>query len=184
MRSGRFLSSALIFALFGALALTGPAPARAQSAAPEGPSGRDIVVAYNTGFRFSIAPGIFIPINGERVGFSIAGDFRYGIEVGPIVVAPGARLAGYFPSNLTVLAAMATTRLTLPLGPVGPYVVGGVGPGWVSEPSRAGLAWLAGGGLMVHIGTRFGIGAEATYQAITNTRFKALFVGPSFLLGF
>ena len=49
--------------------------------------------------------------------------------------------------------------MTLPLGPVGPFVVGGVGPGWVSEPSEAGLAYLGGGGLMVHIGTRFGLTA-------------------------
>ncbi len=157
-------------------------PVRAQE--PIQPSGRVVVVAYNTGVRFSVAPGIFIPINGGRVGFSISGDLRYGIETGPVVVAPGVRLAGYFPSDLTVLAALATTRVTMPLGPVGPYVVGGLGPGWVSEPSRAGLAWLAGGGFMVHIGTRFGLGAEATYQAITNTAFKALFVGPSLLFGF
>lgn len=176
------LRTALALALWGSLSLTF---ARSASAQEEmGPSGRDLVVAYNTGFRFSIAPGVFIPINGERVGFSIAGDLRYGIETGPVVVAPGVRLAGYFPSDLTVLAALVTTRVTLPLGPVGPYVVGGVGPGWVSEPSRAGLAWLAGGGFMVHIGTRFGIGAEAIYQAITNTNFKALFVGPSLLFGF
>jgi hypothetical protein len=150
----------------------------------EGPSGRDIVVAYNTGFRFSIAPGVFIPVDGGKVGFSISGDFRYGIEVGPIVVAPGARLAGYFPSDLTVLAALGTTRLVFPVGPVGPYVLGGVGPGWVSEPSKAGLAYMAGGGFMVHIGMRFGIGAEATYQGITGTDFKALFVGPALLISF
>jgi len=37
---------------------------------------------------------------------------------------------------------------------------------------------------MVHVGARFGIGAEATYQAITGTAFEALFVGPSLLLAF
>jgi hypothetical protein len=180
MRLARCCRFALALALFGTVALVDSQAARAQ----DGPSGRDVVIAYNTGFRFSIAPGIFIPINGDHVGFSIAGDLRYGIEVGPVVVAPGVKLAGYFPTEVTILAALATTRLTVPLGPVGPYIVGGLGPGWVSEPSRAGLAWLAGGGFMVHIGTRFGIGAEATYQAITNTRFKAIFVGPALLFGF
>ncbi len=178
MRLRRLLIS-LSLALIGFSAYGERAAAQA-----EGPRGRDVVVAYNTGWRFSIAPGLFIPVNGERVGFSISGDVRYGIELGPVIVAPGARLAGYFPSDLTVLAGMATTRVTLPLGPVGPYVLGGVGPGWVSEPSEAGLAYMAGGGAMVHIGTRFGIGAEATYQAITGTRFRALFIGPSLLFGF
>lgn len=174
----------LTLALTLTLAAAGAGAAQRARAQAEGPSGRDVVVAYNVGLRFGIAPGIFIPVNGESVGFSISGDVRYGIELGPVVVAPGGRLAGYFPSELTVLAALATTRVTLPLGPVGPYVLGGVGPGWVSEPSEAGLAWMAGGGLMAHIGTRFGIGAEATYQAITGTAFKALFIGPSLLLGF
>ncbi len=172
--------SVFALAVLGTLSLTA-ARARAQ----EGISGRDLVLAYNTGFRFSIAPGVFIPVNGERAGFSITGDFRYGFETGPVVLAPGLRLAGYFPAEATILAAFATGRITIPAGPVGPYVLGGVGPGWVSDPdSEAGLAWLAGGGFMVHIGTRLGIGAEATYQAITNTSFKALFVGPSLLFGF
>jgi hypothetical protein len=150
---------------------------------PQPRSKRDIVVAYNTGLRFSIAPGVFIPLHGPA-GFSISGDVRYGIEIGPVIVAPGIKLAGYFPSDLTILAGFATARVTWPLGPVGPYVLGGLGPGWVSSPSNVGLAWLAGGGLMVYIGDRFGIGAEATYQAITGTNFQALFVGPSLLLAF
>jgi hypothetical protein len=180
----RLIAPALAFALFGTLSLAN-VRAQAQEQQWQEPSGRDLVVAYNTGFRFSIAPGIFIPVNGERVGFSITGDFRYGFDLGPVVLAPGVRLAGYFPSDATILAALATTRLVIPAGPVGPYVLGGLGPGWVSEPdSEVGLAWMAGGGFMWHVSTRFGIGAEATYQAITGTPFKALFVGPSFLIGF
>lgn len=168
-----------------ALCLVGPgARASAQEYEYAEPSARDIVVAYNTGFRFTIAPGVFIPTDGGDVGFSIAGDFRYGIEVGPTVLAPGVRLAGYFPDGQSVLVGFGTFRVTLPVGPVGPFVVGGVGPGWVSKPSETGLAYLGGGGLMVHFGTRFGLGAEATYQAITGTDFAALFVGPSLLLAF
>ncbi|MDB4990974.1 MAG: hypothetical protein JWN04_6152 [Myxococcaceae bacterium] len=157
--------------------------ARAQELAPP-PTSRDIVFAYNTGSRFSIAPGVFIPNHGGRLGFSIMGDYRYGIAVGPVILAPGVRVAGFFPSGYVALSALGTGRLTIPIGPVAPYVLGGVGPGYVTKPSQAGLSFLAGGGLMVHIGPSFGVGAEATYLGITGTNFRALFVGPSLLLNF
>jgi hypothetical protein len=150
-----------------------PSAVRAQSA-------RDIVVAYNTGWRFSIAPGLLIS-DGD-VGFSVAGDVRYGFEVGPVVLAPGARVAGYFPPDFWALTALATGRVTLPLGPFAPYLVGGVGPGYLSEPSRAGAAYLGGGGFMIHFGASFAIGAELTYFGITGTDFRAF--GPSLLLMF
>jgi hypothetical protein len=175
----------VLLALGGLLATFSPQLASAQD--PGGyaePSGRDIVVAYNVGWRFSLAPGVIIPTNGGGVGWSLAGDLRYGFNLGQIILAPGGRLMGLFPAHATALAALATTRLTVPIGPVGPYVQAGVGPGWVSDPSRAGLAWLAGGGFMVHFGVRFALGAEATYQAITGTGLNVLFVGPTFLVGF
>lgn len=166
--------------LFCVLALLAfQATARAQE-----PTLREIVVAYNTGLRFSIAPGIYIPTDGGRVGFSIAGDLRYGIELGPIVVAPGARVSGFFPSGFYALTGLATGRITVPLGPFGPYVLGGVGPGYISEPSHTGLAYLGGGGLMIHFGQRFALGAEATYFGITGTSFRTLFIGPTLLLSF
>ena len=162
--------------------LGSPARVVAQAEAP--PSAHEIVVAYNTGSRFSLAPGIFIPQNGARVGFSLAGDYRYGVELGPIVLAPGLRLAGFFPSGFMALSALGTARLTVPLGPVGPYVMGGVGPGYVNKPSETGLAFMGGGGLMVYVAQAFAIGAEASYLGITGTRFRALFLGPQLLLGF
>jgi hypothetical protein len=158
-------------------------PAQAQSSYAE-PSARDIVVAYNTGLHFSIAPGVFIPTHGGDVGFSIAGDMRYGFDLGALVLAPGVRLAGYFPPHVNIVTALATLRLVFPIGPFAPFVVGGAGPGYVSADSQTGLAYLGGGGFMVHIGTHFGIGAEASYQAITGTDFAALFFGPLLLLAF
>lgn len=148
------------------------------------PDSRDIVFAYNRGLRFGISPGIMIAPSSGDIGFSIAGDVRYGFQLGPTVLAPGIRLAGYFPPGDTILVGLGTARVVFPVGPVGPYIVGGVGPGWIKDLDEVGLAWLAGAGFMVHIGTRFGIGAEANYQAITSTPFDALFIGPQFLLGF
>lgn len=170
----------LVLALAAALF---PAAARAQQRYAE-PTAREIVVAYNTGLRFSLAPGVIVPRGSGRVGLSVAADLRYGIETGPVIVAPGVRLSGFFPSGFVALTALGTMRLTLPLGPVGPYVLGGAGPGYLSEPSRAGFAYQGGGGVMIHIGRSFALGVEATYLGITNSDFRALFVGPSLLLGF
>jgi hypothetical protein len=167
-----------------ALVLATLAPCFGSAHAQERMSSRDIVVAYNTGLRISIAPGVFLPSDGGRVGFSIGGDVRYGFEIGPTILAPGARVAAFFPSGFFALSALATGRITIPVGPLGPYLLGGVGPGYVSKPSQAGLSYLGGGGLMIHIGESFGIGAEAVYFGITGTDFRALFVGPSLLLNF
>jgi len=153
-------------------------------ACAQGEPDNNIIARYNTGLRYSLAPGLFIPLNGERVGFSITGDARYGFDFGPAIVAPGLRLAGYFPSGVTILSALVTARVTVPIGRVGPYVLGGVGPGWVSEPSEAGLAYMLGGGVHAFLGQSFALGAEVTYQSITGTAFESLFFGPSILLGF
>lgn len=149
------------------------------------PDAREIVAAYNQGLRIGIAPGVFIPARGGRVGFSVAADVRYGFRVAPaLVIAPGLRLGGYFPPRERIAMALGMLRLTVPIGPVGPYVMGGAGVGWVRTEETVGVAYLGGGGFMVHIGTRFGIGAEASYSAITSTRFRVIAVGPIFLLSF
>lgn len=150
----------------------------------EEPSARDVVFAYNAGFRVSIAPGVFIPTRAGGVGFFIASDLRYGFKLGPLVLAPGLRPSFYFPPHQRIITGLATLRLTFPVGPVGPFILGGGGVGWINDPSHVGVAYLGGGGFMVHIGTQFGIGAEASYQAITGTRFAAVFVGPLLLLAF
>lgn len=161
-----------------------PPPVYIPPPPEEKPNPRDVVFAYNKGLRISLIPGIFIPIHGGDVGFFFAADFRYGFALGPVVVAPGLRPAGYFPPDQTILTGLATLRLTFPVGPVGPFITGGAGPGWVKHPSTVGVAYSGGGGFMVHIGTRFGFGAEASYQGITNTNFRALFVGPLIMLSF
>jgi hypothetical protein len=148
------------------------------------PTASELVYMYNLGLRLSLAPGIVVPVDGSRVGFSFGGDVRFGFPLGPTIVAPGLRVAGYWPEGFSSVIGLATLRVTVPLGPVGPYVLGGAGPGHVSKPSETGLAYQAGGGFMVYVGDVFGIGAEASYLAITGTDFRSLFIGPALLLGF
>jgi hypothetical protein len=141
-------------------------------------------MAANRGFKLGIGPTLLLPIReGGPYGGGLDLAGRYGIQAGPTVLAPGGLLGGYFISSRFIGLAMPTFRVTLPLGPLAPYVVGGVGGGWISNPTEGGVALLGGGGLMIHFGRVFGIGAEVTYQTITGTEFGGLALGPMISFG-
>lgn len=135
--------------------------------------------AANRGFTTEFGPVILFPSDGGPAGGGLDLDLRYGIEAGPVIVAPGARLDGYYFSGRFVGMAMPAVRLTLPIGPFAPFVVGGVGGGWISNPAENGLAFLGGGGLVIHLGRVVAIGVEATYQTIKDTEFEMLAIGPT-----
>ncbi len=141
-------------------------------------------MAANRGLKLGIGPTLLLPLRSDGpFGGGLSVDGRYGIKAGPTVIAPGGRLAGYLISSRFIGLAMPTVRVTLPVGPLAPFLVGGVGPGYISNPSEGGLALLAGGGLMIHFGRIFAIGAEATYQVITGTELRTLAIGPALSFG-
>lgn len=160
-----------------AAVMTIPSVASAQE------EGDSTAMRANRGFRFGFGPAILFPTDGGPYGGGLVLDGRYGIKAGPTVLAPGGRLAGYLLSERFIGTAMPTFRVTLPVGPLAPYVLGGIGGGWLSNKSEGGLAWIAGGGLMIHFGRVLAIGAEATYEQITGTEYKALSVGPAIHIG-
>jgi hypothetical protein len=139
-------------------------------------------VAANVGFQTVIGPVLIVPPDGGPLGGGLDFDLRYGIKAGPTIIGPGGRLSGYFISGRFIGTAMPTLRVTLPFGPFAPFLVGGVGGGWISNPSEGGVALLGGGGVMIHFGRFFAIGAEATYQTITSTEFGVWAVGPMIAL--
>ncbi len=140
-------------------------------------------MAANRGLRFGFGPEILLPSDRGPMGGGLVLDGRYGIKAGPTVLAPGGRLGGHLISSRFVGTAMPTFRVTLPVGPLAPFAVGGIGIGGLSNPSESGLAWLGGGGLMIHFGRVLAIGAEITYQRITGTEFETLGIGPSIQFG-
>ncbi len=137
----------------------------------------------NRGLKLGFGPILLVPTDGGPLGGGLILDGRYGIDLGPVIVAPGARAAGYILSERFLGMLTPTARVTVPLGPLAPFVMGGVGPGLITNPSEHGVALLAGGGLMIHVGRFLAFGAEATYQTITDTEFKSLAIGPSLSLG-
>jgi hypothetical protein len=136
----------------------------------------------NTGLVTGIGFAVLVPEEGN-VGFGAELGARYGVPAGPFIIAPGGLLGGYFLQERFIGDLLGTLRLTAPLGPLAPFVQGGVGPGMVTHPGDAGVAWLGGGGLMLHFGGVLTLGAEVSYQGITGTGYKSLSIGPSITIG-
>ncbi len=142
--------------------------------------GRMLVSAYNSGFRLGISPGIVF--SRGNAAFALGLRFGYGIDTGPVIVVPGVRLTGYF-TDPNVYLGMPTMRLVVPIDRFAPFVEGGAGIGYVSDPSKAGLALMGGGGFMIHF-RHIALGAEVSYQTITGTEFNGISVGPIIAISF
>jgi hypothetical protein len=80
----------------------------------------------NVGIVTGLGLALLVPDEGSAgVGLELTG--RYGIPAGPVVLAPGARLGGYYLQERGIGVLMPTFRATLPLGPLAPFVHGGIG---------------------------------------------------------
>lgn len=151
--------------------------------APSSACAESAAVEANRGFQLGIGPILLVPRSGGPLGGGLIVDGRYGIEAGPLIVGPGGRAAGYAISGRFIGTLMPTLRITLPVGPLAPFLLGGVGGGMLTNPSDQGVALLGGGGLMIHFGRVLAIGAEVTYQTITGTDFTNLAIGPAIAIG-
>lgn len=161
------------------------AVAREAEEEPAMSEGRRIVVAWNTGFQWGLAPGVIL--SGGKASFALGLRFGYGFDTGTFILVPGVRLAGYF-SSPGVYLGMPVMKLVLPIDRFAPFLEAGAGIGYISSGDRTGaqtgLAVLGGGGFMVHFTMKFGLGVEANYQVITGTEFKGFGIGPILALAF
>lgn len=132
------------------------------------------------GPKFNVTAGAFFRSPQDHVGFSLAGDFYYDFRLGPLVLAPGGRLSAYIIRDFFAFAGFATLRAGLTLGPVLPYLMGGAGFGYIGiggQNDAAGVSYLGGGGLLVHVRKRLAFGLEASYQGFALTHFAATYLG-------
>lgn len=161
-------------------------PPPEEEARPVMSEGRTLVSLYNSGFNWGIAPGVVVR-DGDA-GFYLGVSIGYGVDLGPVIVVPGVRGAGYF-TDPNVFLGMPTMKLVLPIDRFAPFVQGGIGFGHVARdsgeaiPAKSGVALSGGGGFMVHF-PRIAFGAEAAYTVVTGTDFKGISVGPILALGF
>ncbi|MEA2748556.1 MAG: hypothetical protein QOI41_2699 [Myxococcales bacterium] len=152
--------------------------------------GRRIVVAYNTGFQWGLAPGVVF--SGGNASFFLGLRFGYGVDTSKVIVVPGVRLSAYF-TDPNVYLGMPVMKLVYPIDRFAPFVEGGAGIGYVAgfdidartkvDP-KTGLALLVGGGFMLHFSWRFGLGVEANYQTVTGTDFHGFGIGPLLAIAF
>lgn len=161
-----------------------PPPAEAEDEVPQMSEGRAIVVAWNTGFQWGLAPGVVFASG--RAGFSLGVRLGYGIDTGTVIVVPGVRLSATF-LDPNIYQGMPVGKLVLPIDRFAPFVEGGAGLGHIAgsdSPSATGAALYVGGGFMIHFTRSFALGAEASYQTITGTGFKGFGVGPIIAFAF
>jgi hypothetical protein len=141
-------------------------------------------MSANRGLKIGIAPTLVLPMReGGPYGGGLELGARYGIKAGPTVLAPGGMAGGYLISSRGIGLAMPTLRWTIPVGPLAPYALGGVGVGGLTNPGEGGMALMGGGGLMIHFGRVFALGAELTYRTITGTEYQGLALGPIISFG-
>lgn len=165
----------LILALLGVLASPAVALAEERDTAGSGPTAAE---SANLGLRIGLGPIILVPLDSGPLGGGLSLEGRYRVKAGPVIIGPGARADGYLISGRAIGIVMPALRLTLPLGPLAPFIAGGAGWGWLSSPADDGLALLGGGGLMIHFGRVLALGAEVTYQTIRGTGFETWGFGP------
>jgi hypothetical protein len=164
----------------GSVALVAtPSVARAQENEND-----TVAMQANRGLKVGLGPTLLLPLHeGSAYGGGLTVDGRYGIQAGRTVIAPGGRLGGYLISRRFVGLAMPTARVTVPVGPLAPYVMGGLGAGGLTNDGESGLAAMVGGGLMIHVGSVFAFGAQATYQVITGTEMHTVAITPAISFG-
>jgi hypothetical protein len=136
----------------------------------------------NVGFISGLGIAILFAEDGSAGG-GLELSARYGIPASFVVFAPGGRVGGYYLDERFIGILMPTGRVTVPLGPFAPFVQAGAGAGVLTNPGDGGLAWLGGGGLMIHFGGVLSIGAEVNYEGITGTGFEVLSIGPTLVIG-
>jgi hypothetical protein len=120
---------------------------------------------------FNFTPVVVLPKDDYRVGGGTDPELRYTRDLGGVSLSAGGRVGAYYAKNLFGVTVMPTLRVTLPLGPVDPYLAGGVGYGWLPTIERDGLATLARFGTVFHFSDSFSIGVEGTLQKIHGSNF-------------
>jgi hypothetical protein len=128
--------------------------------------------AEEPAWTFNFTPVVVLPKDDYRVGGGTDPELRYTRDLGGVSWSAGGRVGAYYAKNLFGVTVMPTLRATLPLGPVEPYLAGGVGYGWLPTIERDGLATMVRFGTVFHFSDSLSIGVEGTLQKIHGSNFE------------
>jgi hypothetical protein len=157
------------------LLFTSPAAAASDPVADYGGSARERDPAAQnddrSGFSFNFTPVILFPGGEYRWGGGADPELKYTFDLGTVKLSTGGRTGAYYAKNLFGTMAMPTLRVTVPLGPVEPYVSAGAGYGWLPKLEHSDFASMARLGTVVRFSKKFSLGIEGTLQAIHGSGF-------------
>lgn len=125
-----------------------------------------------SGWSFNLTPVLMPAKDQYRWGGGADPEVKYTVDLGAARLSAGARIGAYYARNLFGITAMPTLRLTLPVGPVEPYVAFGMGYGWLPRIGQEDVATMSRIGVVFRFSRSLAIGVEGTVQRIEGTEFR------------
>jgi hypothetical protein len=162
----------------GASASAGAGASGAADVHDSAPGSQDPMEGPHSGFKFAVTPGMAFEPATSRAGFNLGMEGTYGIELGPIVVAPGLAAQILVPLGTRVLMGFPELEILVPIGAFAPFVLVGAGLGADSTTGRAGLAIRGAAGVLWGISDAFGIVADGAYHDVTGFTIASIELGP------
>jgi hypothetical protein len=125
-----------------------------------------------SGWSTNLTPVLLFAKDNYRFGGGADPELKYTLDLGGARLSAGGRVGGYYARNLFGVTVMPTIRLTMPVGPVEPYVSYGMGYGWLPGRGHADFATMSRIGMVFRFSERFAVGVEGTVQKIDGSNFR------------
>jgi hypothetical protein len=132
----------------------------------------------------NFTPVLIMPEGADRLGGGVDPELKYTLDRGGARLGAGLRVGGYYAKNLFGIVAMPTIRLTVPVGPVEPYVSFGMGYGWLPKIKYSDVATMSRLGVVFRFSESFAVGLEGTIQKIEGSDFRFPSFGSAVAINF
>lgn len=125
-----------------------------------------------SGWSINFTPVVTFPDREYRFGGGADPELKYTLDLGGARLSAGGRVSAHYAKNLFGITMMPTLRLTMPVGPVEPYVAFGMGYGWLPNEGHGDFATMSRIGVVFRITDSFKLGVEGTFQKLDNSAFR------------
>lgn len=129
------------------------------------------------GWSSNFTPVLIAPKGGSDLGGGVDPEVKYTLDSGAARWSAGLRVGGYYAYDLFGVTMMPTLRMTVPVGPVEPYVSFGMGYGWLPDAGQEGVATMSRLGVVFRFNEDLALGLEGTLQQIDETAFRFPSIG-------
>jgi hypothetical protein len=131
----------------------------------------------HSGWSWNFTPVLIAPKGDHRLGGGLDPEVQYTLDQGAARLSAGLRIGGYYANDLFGVTTMPTLRLSVPVGPVEPYVSFGMGYGWLPDAGQEGVATMSRLGVIFRFSDSLALGVEGTLQNIAGTDFRFPSIG-------